>query len=113
MSNELFTEDIRQGIDKLGAFNGETDKQDLSKLYDEVSGDYEKLMCTMGHPDPEQCGDMALELLKDLSDKSALDLGCGTGMVGAALKKRGIHELLGIDASEGMLKQAAAKNCYD
>lgn len=56
-------------------------------------------MSKMGHPDPEQCGELAVELLGDLSDKSALDMGCGTGMVGASLKKRGVHELLGIDAS--------------
>jgi len=56
-------------------------------------------MSKMGHPDPEHCGDLAVELLGDLSDKSALDMGCGTGMVGASLKKRGVHELLGIDAS--------------
>ena len=79
-----------------------------------MSGDYERLMTTMGHPDPEQCGDMAMFLFRDdLSDKSALDFGCGTGMVGASLKKRGTHEILGIDASAGMIEQAKAKNCYD
>jgi predicted TPR repeat methyltransferase len=71
-----------------------------------MSEEYERLMISMGHPDPEQCGEMAVALLGDLSDKSALDMGCGTGMVGASLKKRGIHELLGIDASHGMLKIA-------
>jgi len=40
-------------------------------------------------------------------------MGCGTGMVGQSLKKRGVHELLGIDASHGMLKIAEEKGCYD
>jgi hypothetical protein len=28
-----------------------------------MSAEYEKLMITMGHPDPEECGKLALELL--------------------------------------------------
>jgi len=78
-----------------------------------MSADYEKLMITMGHPDPEQCGELAVALLGDLSDKSALDMGCGTGMVGDSLKKRGVHELIGIDASKGMIEHAEAKGVYD
>ncbi len=78
-----------------------------------MSADYEKLMITMGHPDPEQCGELAVALLGDLSSKSALDMGCGTGMVGDSLKKRGVHELIGIDASKGMIEHAEAKGVYD
>ena len=78
-----------------------------------MSAEYEKLMITMGHPDPEQCGELAIALLGDLSDKSALDMGCGTGMVGDSLKKRGVHELIGIDASKGMIEHAEAKGVYD
>ncbi len=71
-------------------------------------------MVTMGHPDPEQCGDMALSLLgDDLTLMSALDMGCGTGMVGASLKKRGVAEIIGIDASAGMIEVAKQKGCYD
>jgi predicted TPR repeat methyltransferase len=44
---------------------------------------------------------------------SALDMGCGTGMVGAALKVRGVAEVIGIDASAGMIEIAKQKNCYD
>jgi len=57
---------------------------------------------------------MALALLgSDLSQMSALDMGCGTGLVGAALKVRGVSEIVGIDASAGMIDQAKQKNCYD
>ena len=62
-------------------------------------------MITMGHPDPEQCGEMALSLLgQDLTQMSAIDFGCGTGLVGAALKVRGVSEVIGIDASAGMIE---------
>ena len=64
-------------------------------------------MILMGHPDPDQCGDMALQLLgSDLTEISALDLGCGTGLVGLALKQRGVAEVVGIDASAGMIEIA-------
>ena len=57
---------------------------------------------------------MALSLLgQDLTQMSAIDFGCGTGLVGAALKVRGVAEVIGIDASAGMIEQAKQKNCYD
>lgn len=40
-----------------------------------------------------------------------LDLGCGTGLVGAALAGNGI-ELSGVDLSAGMLQQAAKRGIY-
>ncbi len=43
---------------------------------------YEKMMITMGHPDPDVIKEVAVRLLGNLDDKSALDMGCGTGMVG-------------------------------
>ena len=71
------------------------------------------MMLTMGHPDPEVIAEVAEFLLWDLSSKSALDMGCGTGMVGQSLKNRNCHEILGIDASQGMLDIAAEKKVYD
>ena len=43
----------------------------------------------------------------------AVDLGCGTGRIGAWLKARGVHQVDGVDASAAMLRQAAAKGLYD
>ncbi|WP_370462033.1 methyltransferase domain-containing protein [Phyllobacterium sp. SYP-B3895] len=43
---------------------------------------------------------------------SALDLGCGTGLMGPLLRARCQH-LVGIDLSEVMLQRAAEKNVYD
>jgi SAM-dependent methyltransferase len=44
---------------------------------------------------------------------SAVDLGCGTGRIGAWLKRRGVSHMDGVDASAAMLQQAAAKGSYD
>lgn len=41
-----------------------------------------------------------------------LDLGCGTGLMGASLSDMAPH-LTGIDLSEAILKQAAERECYD
>lgn len=44
--------------------------------------------------------------------RHAVDLGCGTGLMGEYLRKRSSF-LEGIDLSAGMLKRAAAKRIYD
>ena len=38
-----------------------------------------------------------------------LDVGCGTGVVGVALRERGVSEIDGVDISPEMLEQAAMK----
>ena len=61
-----FTEDIVEGIRKLGGdHSGGFHQEGIETLYDEVCTDYEKLMVAMGHPDPEECGEMALKLFGD------------------------------------------------
>ena len=69
-------------------------------------------MQMMGHPDPEQCGKLAVELCGDLSEKICLDFGCGTGLVGTELKRLGLREVIGVDASAGMIEQAKLKGTY-
>ena len=43
---------------------------------------------------------------------AALDLGCGTGLVGAAIRAR-TGELHGVDLSSGMIEEARRKQIYD
>lgn len=44
--------------------------------------------------------------------EAALDLGCGTGLAGAAIAHR-VGRLAGVDLSPAMLAQARTKGCYD
>ena len=44
---------------------------------------------------------------------AAVDLGCGTGRIGAWLKAHGVACVEGVDASSAMLERAAAKRIYD
>jgi len=57
---------------------------------------------------------IAAAALADLVGPEAriLDAGCGTGLVGEELKRRGVGEIDGIDLSEGMLEVAARKEVY-
>jgi predicted TPR repeat methyltransferase len=41
-----------------------------------------------------------------------LDLGCGTGLAGAAFRRK-VDTLVGVDLSPGMVEQARRKNIYD
>lgn len=50
--------------------------------------------------------------LPDRGFEAALDLGCGTGLMGAELRGR-CANLTGWDISEGMLAEARAKGIYD
>jgi predicted TPR repeat methyltransferase len=43
---------------------------------------------------------------------SMLDLGCGTGLAGAAFRGA-VDRLVGVDVSSGMIEQARAKGLYD
>jgi predicted TPR repeat methyltransferase len=43
---------------------------------------------------------------------SVLDLGCGTGLAGAAFRRQAAH-LAGVDLSPGMVAEARAKGIYD
>src|SRR3954468_17326517 len=44
---------------------------------------------------------------------AAVDLGCGTGRIGAWLKARGGARVDGVDSSPAMLERANAKGIYD
>jgi predicted TPR repeat methyltransferase len=39
-------------------------------------------------------------------------MGCGTGLVGHYLVERGFKNIVGVDASAGMIEKAKAKNSY-
>jgi SAM-dependent methyltransferase len=47
------------------------------------------------------------------SAQRVLDLACGTGRIGAWLRKRGVRRLEGVDFTPDMLEQARNKGLYD
>ena len=50
--------------------------------------------------------ELTLDFLGDLSGKSVLDIGCGSGIYMEMALKRGASHVTGIDPAEGMLRLA-------
>lgn len=55
----IFTADVIEGAKKIGDFHQEK----IEILYDEMASEYEKVYIALGHPDPEECGNMAQKFL--------------------------------------------------
>jgi len=55
----------------------------------------------------------ALERILDDREACILDAGCGTGLVGEALKERGYRRIDGLDYSRDMLEEAKGKGLYE
>lgn len=78
----------------------------FSERYDETMA--EKLECSI----EKQLRDMLDSRCGDIRFARGLDMGCGTGLSGLALKER-VRHFTGIDLSAGMLSQAREKGAYD
>jgi predicted TPR repeat methyltransferase len=55
----------------------------------------------------------SVSMMRDWRVQSALDLGCGTGLMGELLRGHVTGSLSGVDLSEKMVEKARAKACYD
>lgn len=87
-------------------------KDDARRLYAEWAGDYDRDVAEelrfIG-------GDRIAALLsRHLDNRSAeiIDLGCGTGLVGEALRQQGFTAIAGLDFSPEMLSIAEHKGVY-
>ncbi|MEW6592432.1 MAG: class I SAM-dependent methyltransferase [Candidatus Hadarchaeota archaeon] len=80
-------------------------KLELRRLYDETAGIYDRRYAEIQREKYET-------LLRHLPEKlgRALDLGCGTGLLIGALRKRA-ELVIGVDSSEKMLLAAKARGC--
>ena len=85
---------------------------DPAAHYDQWAETYDKdLLQTYGYRAPSFG---ATGLASVLEDKQAriVDVGCGTGLVGAALAELGFQKIDGVDISENMLAKAKETNAY-
>ena len=71
----------------------------------------EELVDDNGYIQPERCGDAMERFVPDRSAK-VLDMGCGTGLAGAVLRRRGYEAIDGCDYSPEMLAQAGKTAAY-
>lgn len=81
-------------------------------LFDQFSTDYdERMIGQLGYRAPAILREL-FDLTIARSGLSMLDLGCGTGLNGAAFRDAAAR-LDGIDLSPGMIAKARARNVYD
>lgn len=84
------------------------DQADTQRLYKEWAESYDETVQSHGYISPSRCADA---LARHLPDRTApiLDVGCGTGFVGVALRRAGFEVVDGSDLSQEMLSRAALR----
>ena len=81
-------------------------------LFDDYAPRFDRALVEgLGYEAPQRLAAM-LTRLGERRFANALDLGCGTGLMGAAIRDR-VDHLAGFDLSSGMLRVAAARGIYD
>ena len=93
------------------AYQAGGDRQTLDRVYDDWARDYDRDIWASGNPYTAVMAGLAG---RHIPDKSAriLDGGCGTGNMAELLHLMGYTNIVGLDASDGMLAAASAKGCY-
>ncbi len=84
---------------------------DTATLYDDWAERYEADLKSIGYAAADRCA-AALAAADPGLTSPVVDLGCGTGLSGEALRAAGFAEIDGYDFSEGMLALARTKKCY-
>ncbi|NNF79888.1 MAG: methyltransferase domain-containing protein, partial [Rhizobiales bacterium] len=98
--------------DRLDAvFRSGGDQALLDEVYDAWARDYEKDIWASGNPQKALITGF-VERHVGRPDARILDGGCGTGILTSILNTLGYRNIVGIDASEGMLDVARAKGCF-
>ncbi len=87
------------------------DREKLDRIYDDWARSYDQDLWASGNP---YIAAIAGMVGRHIPDKAArtLDGGCGTGNLAQILQVIGYSNIVGIDASTGMLEAAEAKGCY-
>jgi predicted TPR repeat methyltransferase len=85
--------------------------EQLRESYQAWAALYESdLVGKMGYDKPMRVGQAMVSTLKPAS--RILDVGCGTGLVGAYLHQQDFNDITGLDFAEEMLAQARKRNVY-
>ena len=90
-----------------------TDVPYVEALFDDYAARFETALDGRGYVAPARLGDLIdAARVGQAPVARALDLGCGTGLMGARLRKHA-QRLDGIDLSAGMIAEAVRKGIYD
>lgn len=95
----------------VGRLEAARDAAELASEYDRVAGSYDSVLIEEHQwRVPEIIAGVVAWLLP--RSARVLDAACGTGLVGASLKRFGFAEVHGLDMSQGMLAQSERKQAY-
>ena len=84
---------------------------DVQEYYNAWAKSYDAEVAENGYATPGRCAE-ALQSVGVPFDAAILDLGCGTGLSGLAMRAQGFTTIDGTDLSPGMLSQAEMRNVY-
>jgi len=88
-------------------------QDDVGQHYDAWAETYDhELVDENGYAMPDRVADLMASEAADLLAEPLLDVGCGTGLSGAALKAKGFSALDGCDFSAGMRAVAEQRGIY-
>lgn len=103
------TEKLENRLDAVYQTHGDRDK--LDSIYDDWARDYDKDLWASGNPYIALMAGMVGRYVPERNAR-ILDGGCGTGNMAQILNVIGYSNIVGIDASDGMLAAAKTKGCY-
>jgi len=84
----------------------------VAVTFDRYAGRFDRhIQEVLGYTAPVALAEMACEVTEQAAFDHCLDLGCGTGLAGAAFQPLA-GQLTGVDLSPRMLSQAQSKNIY-
>ncbi|MCP5150118.1 MAG: class I SAM-dependent methyltransferase [Ectothiorhodospiraceae bacterium] len=88
----------------------ESDPSEIRGVYDSWAPAYDEDLAAWGYEAPA----VSALYLRELAprDATVLDVGCGTGLVGRALRRAGFDDLVGIDFSVDSLAIAERRGAY-
>jgi predicted TPR repeat methyltransferase len=85
----------------------------VARLFDDYAWRFDKhLIKNLGYRAPALIADALSAVAPGRGFASALDLGCGTGLMGAPLRER-VGRLAGVDLSAAMIAKARERGLYD
>jgi predicted TPR repeat methyltransferase len=91
---------------------GTSDVGEVADRYDQWAQSYDDDLASWSYQAPTVVAETVLTRHPELG--SALDVGCGTGLVGRALRARGFAgEIFGLDISQASLEIARQSGAYD
>ena len=92
------------------AYTVETEEETRA-FYDEWADVYDEELTENSYRQPERCA-VTLRRLCDPATSTVLDVGCGSGLSGVALRAAGFSTIDGCDFSPGMLAKAKQAGHY-